>query len=147
MKRVISGFIVLVMVTACGAATSSSPTDAPAAAPTTAGVDRQDPNAVHAAWLAALQDGDLPAAERLVDAGAPDSALVVQDAVRRMQDYLHNPASPTGALQQVAVTPVASDSGASVWQFANKRWCYRTTLIQRDTAWAVQAFGQTSVCP
>jgi hypothetical protein len=84
----------------------------------------------------------------LADPTLPDPAAFAQDAVSRMQEYLTNPASPTGALQDVTVESVVDGVGRSVWQFANKRWCYRATLISSNDHWYVSRWGQTSVsCP
>lgn len=106
------------------------------------------PDAVHEAWVAAVRDGDLAGAEALADPTLPDPAAFARDAVARMQDYMTNAASPTGPLQEVTVEPVADDVGRSVWQFAQKRWCYRAELVSRDAQWFVSRWGQTSVdCP
>ncbi len=103
---------------------------------------------VHQAWIAAIRAGDAAAAQRLADPTLPDPATFAQDAVHRMQDYLTNPTSPTGALQDVTVEAVVDGVGRSVWQFAHKRWCYRATLISSNDHWYVSRWGQTSVaCP
>ncbi|GAB4440266.1 MAG: hypothetical protein OHK0015_36040 [Chloroflexi bacterium OHK40] len=99
----------------------------------------------HAAWVQAVRAGDTAAAERLADPSLPDPAAFARDAVARMQDYLTNPASPTGPLENVSVEPVADGAGRSVWQFAEKRWCYSTQLVSREGGWFVSRWGQTSV--
>lgn len=105
-------------------------------------------DAVHQAWVQAVRDGDLTAAERLADPTLPDPAAFARDAVARMQDYLTSAASPTGPLEDVTVEPVADGVGRSVWQFAAKRWCYRAELISREGSWFISRWGQTSVaCP
>lgn len=100
---------------------------------------------VHAAWVQAVREGDTAATERLADPTLPDPAAFARDAVVRMQDYLTNPASPTGPLENVSVEPVADGAGRSVWQFAHKRWCYRAELVSREGRWFVSRWGQTSV--
>lgn len=105
-------------------------------------------DAVHQAWVQAVRDGDLPAAERLADPTLPDPAAFARDAVTRMQDYLTTATSPTGPLEDVTVAPVADGVGRSVWQFAEKRWCYRAELMNREGSWFISRWGQTSVdCP
>lgn len=117
----------------------------------TTGTDRaqtQSADSVHRAWVAAIRAGDHADTRDLVDPKHPDRAAFADDAVARMQDYLTNPASPTGALAEVMIEPVADGVGRSVWQFAQKRWCYRTELIHRGGRWYVSRWGQTSVdCP
>ena len=131
--------VALLLLVSCGTAGQAAPPPAvsqPGSSDTT-----------HRAWVDAVRAGDHAAAHALVDPVLPDPALVAHDAVTRMQDYLTNVASPTGVLQAVTLLPVAGDVGLSVWQFAKKRWCYRTTLVQRDARWYVQSWGQTSQCP
>jgi hypothetical protein len=102
-------------------------------------------DAVHAAWVQAVREGDTAVAERLADPTLPDPIAFARDAVARMQDYLTNPASPTGPLENVSVEPVADGAGRSVWQFAQKRWCYRAELVSREGRSFVSRWGQTSV--
>ncbi len=103
---------------------------------------------VHQAWIAAIRAGDAATAQRLADPTLPDPAAFAQDAVSRMRDYLTNPTSPTGALQDVTVEFVVDGVGRSVWQFANKRWCYRAELVSQNDRWYISRWGQTSVaCP
>ncbi|NTU85398.1 MAG: hypothetical protein HGA45_39605, partial [Chloroflexales bacterium] len=84
----------------------------------------------------------------LADPELPQREQFAREAVSRMQDYLTSPASPTGALQDVTVEPVSDGVGRSVWQFAQKRWCYRAELVSRGERWYVSRWGQTSVdCP
>ncbi len=131
--------VALLLLAGCGSAGQGI---TPATAPQGASGDM-----IHQAWVDAVRAGDHAAAQALIDPALPDPALIAHDAVTRMQDYLTNAASPTGALQAVTLLPVAGDVGLSVWQFAKKRWCYRTTLVQRDARWYVQRWGQTSQCP
>lgn len=105
----------------------------------------QSADAVHEAWVAAVRRGDADAALALTDPELPQRELFAREAVSRMQDYLTSPASPTGALQDVTVEPVSDGVGRSVWQFAEKRWCYRTELVSRAERWFVSRWGQTSV--
>lgn len=122
---------------ACGAQPSSSADPAGAATA----------DMVHQRWVEAVRDGDSAAAAALADPALPDPAAFARDAVDRMRDYRTSPASPTGPLQQVETRPVAGDEGLSVWRFAAKRWCYRTTLTSRGGRWTVSRWGQTSACP
>ena len=101
-------------------------------------------DATHRAWIQAMRDGTADIAQALADPALPEPAAFAQDAVARMQDYLTNLASPTGALQQVMVEPVVDGTGRSVWQFAQKRWCYRAELVSRSQRWYVSRWGQTS---
>jgi hypothetical protein len=105
-------------------------------------------DSVHQAWIAAIRDGDAGAAAALADPTLPDPATFAQDAVSRMREYLTSPASPTGALQDVKVESVVDGMGRSVWQFAQKRWCYRAELVSQNDRWYISRWGQTSVaCP
>jgi hypothetical protein len=105
----------------------------------------QSADAAHDAWITALREGDQDEALALTDPELPQREQFVRDEVNRMQEYLTSPASPTGALQNVSVEPVSDGIGRSVWQFASKRWCYSTQLINRDERWYVSRWGQTSV--
>ena len=125
-------FALAVLAAGCGA--SSNQNDAPASA-----------HDAHQAWVDAIRAGDGDAALALTDPELPDRALFARDAVNRMQEYLSSPASPTGALEDVTVEPVVDGVGRSVWQFAQKRWCYRTELVSRGEGWYVSRWGQTSV--
>jgi hypothetical protein len=105
-------------------------------------------DAVHQAWIQAIRAGDAATAQQLADPTLPDPAAFAQDAVSRMREYLTSPASPTGALQDVTVEAVVDGVGRSVWQFANKRWCYRAELVSQNNRWYISRWGQTSVaCP
>jgi hypothetical protein len=105
-------------------------------------------DSVHQAWIDAVRAGDIDAALALIDPELPQRDVFARDAVTRMQDYMTNAASPTGSLQSVEVEPVSGNEGRSVWQFVQKRWCYRAELINRDDQWFVSRWGQTSVnCP
>jgi hypothetical protein len=108
-------------------------------------VQPQSVNDVHQAWVAAVRTGDADAALALTDLALPERETFAREAVNRMQDYLTSPASPTGALEDVTVEPVSDGVGRSVWQFAQKRWCYRAELVSRDGGWFVSRWGQTSV--
>lgn len=121
-----------VLAAGCGAAEPEG--TAPASADT-----------AHAAWVQAVREGDTATAERLADPSLPDPSAFARDAVTRMQDYLNNPASPTGPLENVSVELVADGAGRSLWQFAQKRWCYRAELVSREGSWFVSRWGQTSV--
>jgi hypothetical protein len=108
-------------------------------------IQLQSPDAVHAAWVAALRRGDEDAAMALTDPELPQREQFAREAISRMQDYLTNPASPTGALEAVTVKHVSDGVGRSAWQFAQKRWCYRAELVSRGEDWFVSRWGQTSV--
>lgn len=136
-RTILLALLLVLAVLAAGCGTSEPDSAAPASA-----------DAVHAAWVQAVRAGDTAAAERLADPTLPDPAAFARDAVVRMQDYLTSPASPTGELEEVTVEPVVDGVGRSVWQFALKRWCYRTELVSREGSWFVSRWGQTSVaCP
>jgi uncharacterized protein YceK len=105
----------------------------------------QRPDAVHQAWIAAIRAGDTDAARALTNPDLPERDQFAREAVARMREYLTSPASPTGALEGVMVEPVADGAGRSVWQFAQKRWCYRAELIDRGGRWYISRWGQTSV--
>lgn len=105
----------------------------------------QSADAVHAAWIAAVREGDAEAAVTLTDPELSQREQFAREEVNRMQEYIASPASPTGALQDVLVDPVIDGVGRSVWQFANKRWCYRAELVSRAEHWYVSRWGQTSV--
>lgn len=105
----------------------------------------QSPDAVHHAWVRAMEEGDENAARALVDPELPEREQFAREAVGRMQEYTTSPASPTGPLEDVSVEPVVDGMGRSVWQFAHKRWCYRAGLISRSEQWYVSRWGQTSV--
>jgi hypothetical protein len=122
-----------VLAAGCSAATGDNRTE------------HRSPNAVHQAWVAAIREGDGDAALALVDPELPERAQFAREAVGRMQEYLTSPASPTGALEDVTVEPVVDGVGRSVWQFAQKRWCYSTQLVSRSERWYVSRWGQTSV--
>ena len=100
---------------------------------------------VHQAWVQAIRAGNGDAALALTDPELPQRETFAREAVNRMQDYLTSPASPTGALEDVTVEPVSDGVGRSIWQFAQKRWCYRAELISRAERWYVSRWGQTSV--
>ena len=102
-------------------------------------------DAVHEAWIAAVREGDQEAAVALTDPELAQREQFAREEVNRMQEYITSPASPTGALQDVLVEPVSESVGRSVWQFANKRWCYRAELVSRGERWYVSRWGQTSV--
>ncbi len=115
---------------------------------TASGDDRSElrnSDAVHQAWITAIQEGDGDAALALVAPDLPEREQFAREAVNRMREYMTSPASPTGALEGVTVEPVADGMGRSVWQFAQKRWCYRAELVSRDERWYVSRWGQTSV--
>jgi hypothetical protein len=99
----------------------------------------------HQAWIDAIRAGDVDAATDLTDPELPERAQFARDAVNRMQEYLRSPASPTGALERVSVDHRVDGVGRSVWQFAQKRWCYRAELVSRGERWYVSRWGQTSV--
>jgi hypothetical protein len=105
----------------------------------------RSPEAVHQAWIAAIRQGNGDAALVLVDPDLPEREQFAREAVARMREYLTSPASPTGALEGVTVEPVSDGIGRSVWQFGQKRWCYRAELIDRGGSWYVSRWGQTSV--
>lgn len=105
----------------------------------------RSPDAVHQAWVAAVREGDGDAALALVDPELAEREPFAREAVGRMREYLTSPASPTGALENVTVEPVTDGVGRSVWQFAQKRWCYRAELVSRGERWYVSRWGQTSV--
>lgn len=105
----------------------------------------QSADTVHAAWIAAVREGDAEAAVTLTDPELSQREQFAREEVNRMQEYITSPASPTGALQDVLVAPVSDGVGRSVWQFANKRWCYRAELVSRDERWYISRWGQTSV--
>ena len=107
--------------------------------------EQRSPDATHQAWLTAIREGDADAALALTDPELPERVQFAREAVSRMREYLSSPASPTGALEDVTVEPVSDGVGRSVWQFAQKRWCYRTELVSRNAAWYVSRWGQTSV--
>lgn len=105
----------------------------------------QSADAVHEAWVTAVREGDEDAALALTDPELPERVTFTREAVNRMQEYIASPASPTGALQNVSAEPISEGVGRSVWQFAQKRWCYRAELVSRAERWYVSRWGQTSV--
>jgi len=105
----------------------------------------QGADAVHEAWVTAVRGGDADVALALTDPELAQREQFAREAVSRMQDYRTNAASPTGALEDVTVEPVSDGVGRSVWQFAEKRWCYRAELVSRAASWFVSRWGQTSV--
>ena len=107
--------------------------------------EHRSPDVVHQAWVAAVREGDSDAALALVDPELPEREQFAREAVGRMREYLTSPASPTGALEGVTIEPVVDGVGRSVWQFAQKRWCYRAELVSRAERWYVSRWGQTSV--
>ncbi|NTU85695.1 MAG: hypothetical protein HGA45_41230 [Chloroflexales bacterium] len=127
--------LLALLLIAPGCGNASRPGDS---APTSA-------NAAHQAWVAALRAGGGDAALALVDPAMPEREPFAREAVARMREYLTSPASPTGALEGVTLEPVVDGVGRSVWQFAQKRWCYRAELVRRDAGWYVSRWGQTSV--
>jgi hypothetical protein len=126
--------LLLALVVTAGCGVTSDETPQPLSA-----------DAAHEVWIAALREGNQDGALVLTDPDLPERATFAREAVSRMQEYLTSPASPTGALQHVAVEPVSDGVGRSVWQFANKRWCYRAELVSREGSWFVSRWGQTSV--
>src|SRR5690606_9817739 len=106
-----------VLASGCGAATGDDR------------IELRSPDAVHQAWVGAIREGDGDAALALVDPAVPDRGHVDREAVGRRGECLTSPASPTGALEGGSVGPVADGVGRSVWQFAQKRWCYRAELV------------------
>jgi hypothetical protein len=116
-----------------------------AAASNDSGAELRSPDAVHEAWVAAVREGNGDAALALVDPELAEREPFAREAVSRMREYLTSPASPTGALEGVTVERVADGVGRSVWQFAQKRWCYRAELVSRAERWYVSRWGQTSV--
>jgi hypothetical protein len=126
-----------VLAAGCGAAASGTATDLP-----------HNADGTHETWVTAVREGDVDAALALTDPELSQREQFAREAVSRMQDYLTSPASPTGALQDITVEPVSDGVGRSVWQFAQKRWCYRAELVSRAERWYVSRWGQTSVaCP
>lgn len=97
----------------------------------------QSADAVHQAWVEALRAGDGDAALALVDPELPQREQFARDEVGRMRDYITSPASPTGALESVSVEQVSDGVGHSIWQFAQKRWCYRAELVSRGGRWFI----------
>lgn len=130
-----------VVAAGCGATSgaSTTSTEAPNVSPA------QSADATHEAWIAAVRAGDTDAALALTDPELSQRDLFARDAVSRMQEYLTSSMSPTGALQDVTVEPVSDSVGRSVWQFAQKRWCYRAELVSRADRWYISRWGQTSV--
>ncbi|NTU78145.1 MAG: hypothetical protein HGA45_01870 [Chloroflexales bacterium] len=122
-----------VVVASCGVASGDNP------------VPTQSADVAHQAWVTAVRAGDADAAVALADPELPQREQFAREAVSRMQDYLTSPASPTGALQDVTVEPVSDGVGRSIWQFDQKRWCYRAELVSRGERWYVSRWGQTSV--
>lgn len=116
-----------------------------AAASDDSSAELRSPDAVHQAWIGAIQAGDGDATLGLVDPELPEREQFAREAVSRMREYLTSPASPTGALEGVSVELVADGVGRSVWQFTQKRWCYRAELVSRGERWYVSRWGQTSV--
>jgi hypothetical protein len=102
-------------------------------------------DAVHETWVEALREGNSDAALAITDPELPQREQFARDEVSRMRDYITSPASPTGALESVSVEPVSNGVGRSVWQFAQKRWCYRADLVSRGEGWFISRWGQTSV--
>jgi hypothetical protein len=122
-----------VVAAGCGAASDEGTVAPPSA------------DATHEAWVEAVREGNTDLALALTDPELPEREAFARDAVSRMRDYLTSPASPTGALEKVTVEPVSDVVGRSVWQFAQKRWCYRAELVSRNGRWYVSRWGQTSV--
>lgn len=129
----IAAMVLAIVAAGCGVAAGNSAAPPPSA------------DAVHQAWVAAVRAGDTDAALALTDPSLPQRESFAREVVSRMRDYHTSPASPTGALQEVTVEPVRDGVGQSVWQFAQKRWCYRAELVRRDDRWYVSRWGQTSV--
>jgi hypothetical protein len=126
--------LLALVVTAAGCGATSDETPQPLSA-----------DAAHEAWIAALREGNQDEALALTDPDLPERTTFAREAVSRMREYITSPASPTGALENVTVEPVSDGVGRSVWQFAQKRWCYRTELISREGNWYISRWGQTSV--
>lgn len=123
-----------------------------AASSTEIGINRTDPTAVNAAWVAAVRDNDREAAAALYDAGSAEAnSYNINNYLTSMADNIHPVGKPRfnyGAFQAAEALDV-QDVGAgkrafSRWVFANSTLCYVADLSLSDGAWTVTSWGFTT---
>lgn len=111
----------------------------------------ETPESIHQQWIDAIRQNDRAAALTLVQTDKLDREGFVDQTLRTMQGYMTSAASPTGALEDVALQP-PTDRGQekmaiSVWRFASRTWCYDTVLAMTSEGWKVSDWGRVLTCP
>jgi hypothetical protein len=111
----------------------------------------QTPEAIHARWIAAVRANDRAVALAVVEPGTPGREVLVDQALRTMQDLMTSPSSPTGALQRIDLQAPTNEGlgkhAISVWHFAKKTWCYEAGLTATAAGWRIISWGQIARCP
>jgi ABC-type Fe3+-hydroxamate transport system substrate-binding protein len=137
--RYLASLLVLVTLSACGQ--SNTVADA-------------GPEAVHAAWIAAVRDNGRDGALALLAPMGGNEGVFVDDALGRMQQILHDQSNgvvATGPLHGVDTLPLQDAGqgkiGTSVWRFAKKTWCWETALTPTEAGWKVTSWNQRLQCP
>jgi hypothetical protein len=146
MKRVCWDlWVVLAMVTAL-ALSACAEADSVGADP--------GPEAVHAAWVAAVRQNERDAALALVAPMGGNEIVFVDSVLGRMQEILRdgsNGSVATGTLGGVDTLPLTDAGGGkvgvSVWRFDSVTWCWETQLAPSEGRWAVTNWKQRLDCP
>ena len=107
------------------------------------------PEAIHTRWVQALRTQQRKVALDLA-AGQPLKEAFVATSLATMRAK-QDPTATGGALENIEVrAPLAAGdrmSGISVWHFAQRTECWRTTLVAEDGRWQVSDWAQTTPCP
>ena len=127
--RVIPGFMLGLVLVACGGQSGPSPEQ------------------VHIAWLQALRDNDREQALELF-ADMPGKDIEVAAALTMIQNEMHRPLGQFGyggkLLSMRALTTEMRGAGRvgwSRWQYAKEERCHRTDLSQAPKGWRVVDFN------
>jgi hypothetical protein len=114
----------VVLLTACGNGGAAAPAS-------------RTPEELHTAWLAAMQQNDLPALLALISPPMPDT--LVMDRLRAFQKMLKGEefGAYTGRGPAFIRADGAQQIGLSVWNTAQEPLCYRLDMAQMDNQWKV----------
>jgi hypothetical protein len=120
---------------------------APSTAPAQSATDT--PEAVHAGWVAAMQENNRDALLALA-ADMEFKAAFVNDNLGPFQSNLQ-PNGCHGPIRNVELLPLTDDGqgkiGVSVWTFEKRSACYNTKLTASGGVWKVTSWGVMARCP
>jgi hypothetical protein len=112
------------------------------------------PEAVHAAWVAAMRANERDVARDLVASMGGSEAVFVDTALSRMQHILRDQSNgtiATGPLLGVDTLPLQDAGqgkvGTSVWRWEQQTWCWETQLVAEEGRWKVAGWKQRLHCP
>jgi len=118
-----------------------------------AGVDRSDPAAVNAAWVAALRGNDREAAMALYTDASPDARVFnvanALDGITVYMSIVPGQKKWPGVFERVELRTVqevgAGREAYSQWVFAKANLCYFAQLAQEKGQWVVIAWYSSNV--